>query len=356
MKTKPHSNQLRIGYFIKSIVNLSLIGLGLGVILGTLLTFISPEENTSKSNKLSPFSRKFIARKSNQKKSTITFGEYKQSQEIIPLSKKWKELADEYKDLEVSAYILFEDGRYAQFNAEKSLPSASTIKIAILFLSLEMLDDGKLRWDEEIELTKESIAKGAGWMRYQSLGKKFPIHEITTEMIRVSDNTAANLLIERVGGLDILNKRFKELGLMQTEINSLLPDLSGTNKTSAKDLSKIMKLVDVSGLLSTKSRDIFREVMSTSISNNLLPEGILKGLGVYKGNSDYKLLIEGFRVYNKAGDIGIAYGDAALIEMPNSSRAVTALLVKGPFNDQRSTNLIRDMAAQIISYINSESR
>jgi beta-lactamase class A len=50
-------------------------------------------------------------------------------------------------------------------------------------------------------------------------------------------------------------------------------------------------------------------------------------------------------VYNKTGDIGIAYSDAALIELPNGHRAVAAFMVKGPFNDPRSAELIRSMAA-----------
>ena len=40
------------------------------------------------------------------------------------------------------------------------------------------------------------------------------------------------------GGINLINKRFKELGLTSTKISNLLPDLSGTNSTSAKDLSK----------------------------------------------------------------------------------------------------------------------
>ena len=104
-------------------------------------------------------------------------------------------------------------------------------------------------------------------------------------------------------------------------------------------------------ILSQRSRDIFREVMSTSVTNKLIPDGLLKGLGISHGNSDYKLLIQGYRVYNKTGDIGIAYADTALLEMPDASRAVVGFIVKGPFNDQRSTNLIRNMTASIIPHI-----
>ena len=73
--------------------------------------------------------------------------------------------------------------------------------------------------------------------------------------------------------------------------------------------------------------------------------GLLKGLGGSQGEPDDSLMIKGYRVFNKTGDIGIAYADAGLIELPDGRRAVAAFVVKGPFNDPRSTELIRNMAA-----------
>jgi beta-lactamase class A len=43
----------------------------------------------------------------------------------------------------------------------------------------------------------------------------------------------------------------------------------------------------------------------------------------------------------------MAYADGGLIELPNGQRAVAAFMVKGPFNDPRSTDLIRAMAAEV---------
>ena len=88
--------------------------------------------------------------------------------------------------------------------------------------------------------------------------------------------------------------------------------------------------------------------MSTSVSNRLLPGGLLKGLGVNEDDPDKTLLIRGYRVYNNTGDIGIAYADAGLIELPDGRRAVAGFIVKGPFNDPRSRELIREFAAAMI--------
>ena len=62
-------------------------------------------------------------------------------------------------------------------------------------------------------------------------------------------------------------------------------------------------------------------------------------------------LIEGFRVLNKTGDIGITYADAAIIQMPDNSNAFAGFIVKGPFNDPRSAELIRQMTASIVPFI-----
>ena len=188
-------------------------------------------------------------------------------------------------------------------------------------------------------------------MASRPLGSRFPTHEVATEMIRVSDNSATNLMIARVGGMEEINARFQELDLPATVVNNWLPDLDGTNTTSARDLSRAIALVDSGEVLGPRSRDLFREVMGTSVTNTLLPTGLVRGLGGAQGEPDASLARKGYRVYNKTGDIGIAYADAGLIELPDGRRAVAGFLVKGPFNDPRSTELIRQLAAAMAAHL-----
>ena len=58
-----------------------------------------------------------------------------------------------------------------------------------------------------------------------------------------------------------------------------------------------------------------------------------------------------FLELNAESPAGIAYADAGLIELPDGRRAVAGFLVKGPFNDPRSTNLIRAMAAAMAPHL-----
>ena len=184
-------------------------------------------------------------------------------------------------------------------------------------------------------------------MANKPVGTRFPFFEAATEMIRVSDNSATNLLIKRLGGKTALNERFAAMGLAATAVNNWLPDLDGTNTTSSRDLARSIAMVDTGESLSPRARDLFREIMGSSRTNTLIPLGLLQGLGKDSADPDSELLSFGITAYNKTGDIGIAYADAALIQLPNGQRAVAAFMVKGPFNDPRSSDLIRAMAAEV---------
>ncbi len=337
------------------------MGIGFGVITGTALKTIALQEKSGQIVLPNWVSFKqislptFLSFKPNQlgiqEEKDLNVATSSQKREIKDLSRQWRELASKERNLKASGFLLsIDDGRFAGLAPNAILPAASAIKIPILLTVLKMLDSGQLRWDEPLKLSKEEIGGGSGWMAYQPIGKSFPVHEVATEMIRVSDNTATNLLIKRIGGIQILNEYFKTFELPSTEVKNWLPDLEGTNTTSARDLARTIAIVDSGEILSQRTRDLFREVMGTSKTNRLLPGGLLQGLGgdPRKGNIDYKLLIKGYKVYNKTGDIGIAYADAGLIQMPNNKRAVAGFIVKGPFNDPRSAELIRSMAAAMV--------
>ena len=112
-----------------------------------------------------------------------------------------------------------------------------------------------------------------------------------------------------------------------------------------------MALVDSGYILNVSSRDIFREIMQKSKTNTLIPSGILRGLGAETIDTDYHLSLKGYIVHNKTGDIGISYSDTALIQTPHNSRAFASFIVKGPFNDPRLPELIRNLSAELVPFL-----
>ena len=345
---------------VRLLFRLLLTGVGLGLITGSTLRWLAPEVRRQSLPLPSwldhleaaqlPSTASAPSKRTVQPRSI--HGSFQPKSEIKALSSRWRAIAATQKDLLASAYLLIlDDGRYAQLNANRPMPAASSIKTPVLLAALERIDAGDLRWNEPLELTEELVAGEAGWMAPRPLGRRFPPFMVATEMIRISDNSATNLLIQGAGGQQAGNARFRSLGLPATVINNWLPDLEGSNTTSAHDLSRSIALVDSGDLLSQRSRDLFRQVMGTSVTNTLLPRGLMQGLGGPQGEPDSSLARLGYRVLNKTGDIGIAYADAGLIELPDGRRAVAGFLVKGPFNDPRSTALIRALAKAMAPHL-----
>jgi beta-lactamase class A len=328
-------------------LRLIVMGVGLGVITGTGLRLLAPQlaDGPIKLPGAGPSAGLPAAGAPAQ---GLKPGRFETRSELTALSQQWQQLAAAQKDLQATAFLLvLDDGRFAQLKADQPMPAASSIKTPILLVALDELDQGKLRWNQPLQLTKELVGGGAGWMGSKPIGTRFPLYEAATEMIRVSDNSATNLVIQQLGGKASVNARFQAKGLTATVLNNWLPDLDGTNTSSSRDLARTIALVDTGERLSPHARDLFREIMATSQTNTMIPAGLLKGLGKNSADPDAELLSEGITVYNKTGDIGTAYADAALIHLPSGQRAVAAFMVKGPFNDPRSTELIRAMAGGI---------
>ena len=321
------------------------MGVGLGILVATALKTLAPRlaQGSIGQPQLDAAPRVVGGR-------GLALGRFDPRVEIPGVSQEWARLAQAQKGLTASGFLLvLDDGRYADYQSDRPMPAASSIKSPILLVGLDDLDRGRVRWNEPLALTAEVKGEGAGWMANKPLGTRFPFYEAATEMIRVSDNSATNLMIKRLGGKSAVNARFQGLGLNATVLNNWLPDLDGTNTTSARDLARAIALVDTGEKLSPRARDLYREILATSRTNTLIPAGLLKGLGKPDTgtNLDEDLLAEGITAHNKTGDIGIAYADAALIELPSGQRAVAAFMVKGPFNDPRSAELIRSMAAVV---------
>ena len=277
------------------LLRLVVMGLGLGVIVGTGLKMLAPRlaQGSVGVPKADP------APRLQRGGGGLSSGRFEPRRELTGLSQAWQKLAAAQKGLSASGFLLvLDDGRYAQLQPDLPQPAASAIKTPILLVGLEDLDAGKLRWNEPLTLTKEVVGEGAGWMANKPVGTRFPFFEAATEMIRVSDNSATNLLIKRLGGKQALNARFQALGLTSTEVKNWLPDLNGTNTTSSRDLARAIALVDTSEKLSPRARDLFRETLSRSATNTLIPLGMLMGLGKEAPDPDSELLPLGITVLN----------------------------------------------------------
>jgi hypothetical protein len=82
-------------------------------------------------------------------------------------------------------------------------PLASEFKLFVLGALAHQVADGRVGWNQELtvqdQLKSLGNAKGSGSLQFSPAGTKVSVQETATKMISISDNTAADMLINLVG-------------------------------------------------------------------------------------------------------------------------------------------------------------
>lgn len=84
-------------------------------------------------------------------------------------------------------------------NASRPMGVASAFKLAILSELQAQIKAGTLRWTDELTLTDADKSLPSGTLQDAPAGGKYTLQDLATRMIRDSDNTATDLLLNKVG-------------------------------------------------------------------------------------------------------------------------------------------------------------
>ena len=104
-----------------------------------------------------------------------------------------------------------------ELRGDERVPTASTIKIAIMVEAFARVAEGKAKWTDELVLTKEKKVGGSGILPEFADGLRLTFRDGVTLMMVLSDNTATNLVID-VLTADAINARMESLGLRETRL------------------------------------------------------------------------------------------------------------------------------------------
>lgn len=256
--------------------------------------------------------------------------------EIPQLRSQINTLINHYKFLNPGMFFVdLETGNYLNIGGNKVFPAASTIKFPILIALFEQVDAGNIKLNDIVTMRRDLVASGSGDLQYRRVGIKLTVLQTINKMITISDNTAANMIIDRLGGSTKLNPRFRSWGLENTVIRHLLGDFKGTNTTSPADLVKLSALIQYHKLISDPSRSLALDILDHCHNKKLLAAGLGSGAVIA----------------HKTGDIGFVIGDAGIIEMPNGKRYLAGIFVRRPYNDSRGRDFIRQVSHLVYMYL-----
>jgi beta-lactamase class A len=209
---------------------------------------------------------------------------------------------------------------------DQPVRTASTIKLAIMVECFAEAAEGKLKWTEPLEITAEEKVSGSGIAQDLSDGDRLPIRDLMDLMIVLSDNTATNLILNRIGG-NAVNARMAQLGIQQTRVmrkilgdgTNLKPRPSGVTEEGAKAENKAW------GIGRSSPRDmvtilekLYRgELVSKAASDDML--AVLKRqrdhLCIGRDMKDVTIASKSGALDHLRSDVGILYSKGGPIAM-----------------------------------------
>jgi beta-lactamase class A len=172
-------------------------------------------------------------------------------------------------------------------NADVPFPTASVIKVGVMVEVFHQIAEGRLRRADTITLTDAAKVGGSGVLRRMHGGLVLTVGDLLDLMMTVSDNTATNLLIAKVGTANV-DRRLASHGLTRTKLfrptfRDGQPDVFpeeekefGLGVTTPREMARLLELIAegrvVDGAASEAMIAIMREQAFRTMIPRSLPE------------------------------------------------------------------------------------
>jgi len=206
-------------------------------------------------------------------------------------------------------------GHAVRYHGDRRCKTASVIKLPMLVHIAMAVGEGALSWNEALTLTDAEKVAGSGVLTQLGAGLSLTLRDACVLMTIVSDNTATNMLIERLGVAPV-NERMRSLGLPLTTLfrKSYTPDTEasrefGLGMTTPDEMADLVQMIAEER---TGGPGVSAEILSI-LGGQCLRDSIPRGLP-----PDWKYS-------GKTGGIDGVRNDVALVTSPEGARFVLAL-------------------------------
>jgi D-alanyl-D-alanine carboxypeptidase (penicillin-binding protein 5/6) len=229
-------------------------------------------------------------------------------------------------------------GNEFEHNGDAVMPTASLIKFPVMVAAYRLVDEGKVKLDDSLTLRDEDKVPGSGILtNHFTGGMHLTLRDAIRLMIAFSDNTATNLVLERIG-LKTTADTMEQLGFPHTKIHakvfrgdtSIFPERSkqyGLGSTTPKDMIRLLEMLHEKKLASASSCEAMLQHLHACEDKDKL----------------IRDLPAGTKLAHKTGSVNAVRTDAGIIFTPNGPIAICVMTAEN--EDKRWT---RENAAEIL--------
>ncbi len=237
-----------------------------------------------------------------------------------------------------------------EFNADEIFPAASVIKLPVLVEAFRQISAGTLSLDQRIEVLDADKVIGSGVLKELRAGLAPTLDDLLLLMMSISDNTAANIVIDRVG-IENVNAMMMRLGLKQTRLTGkILIDQTRKTETNTgkaerspttpRDLARLLTLIErcdpIVGVHAENCERLF-SILKHTQTNSTIARG-LPHEQLHADNSDEKITLA-----YKTGSIRGVVNDAGIVYTPQV-KYVVVLMSK----DSQDERLAQDAEGRVV--------
>jgi len=253
-----------------------------------------------------------------------------------------------------------ETGEEIAINADETMDTMSVIKIPLMAEVFRQIEAGKFALTDRVTLKETDKRPGTGVIRSLDAGASLTIKDLITLMIIVSDNSATDMLFEKVGGVEPVNKLMQSYGLSSIKATApsdvwfkalrAEPDLwkfhtegkTPYGLSSPRDMGRLLERIHKSEVVSKQASEQMLQIMRGQVYSSRLPK-----------------YVTGFRVPHKTGDFLPYIGnDVGILESANRHIVISVFTARhngiGP-NLEDAIGRIGEQVANYFAFRASEA-
>lgn len=267
------------------------------------------------------------------------------------LEARLRPLIDNHKGEVAIAVKHLKTGESFAHRADEPMPTASLIKLPVMVEVYQQAHDGKLKLTDPITLKLTDKVPGSGILTtHFSEGATFPLVDAVRLMIAFSDNTATNLVIDKIG-LPTTAARMETLGFPNTKLHSksfkretsVFPERSekfGLGSTTASEMVGLLEQLHAEKLVSPEASKAMLEHLKKCDDKEKFP----------------RFLPAGTVIAHKTGSVNEARTDAGIIFSASGPIALCVLTAKNEDKswtaDNAGNRLCATVAREVFSHFN----
>lgn len=253
-----------------------------------------------------------------------------------------QKLADEAPGVVGIAAVDVTTGERFGVNEDLVFPQGSAIKIPILIELFRRSDEGDVVLGDRVAVGAADQVGGSGLLQhFEDGGSELSLHDLAVAMIVLSDNTATNLLIDRLG-MEQVNGTMAELGAAGTRLQRKMirpeESLAGNENlsTPAEAADLMVRLAGCDLPLTPESCAAVRRILE-----------------IGKPGAFREPIPAEIPVAWKPGSIDGVQTAWGLVDLPGGPYAVSVMVNYGPDDIDRT---VRDVSAAVYRYFTQIAR